>query len=221
MKTNALLTSRPSLLAATAFSFLSVAMSADAALFLAFGVDTSATATTFEQIRVRDLHGDHYHNFTENNGTAGGHTPLPFELTPGSGVPATLELGSMDNAPFASSRYTTALTPAGDFHLKLIGWSGPGAENLTVAFWHGDHTHGMGIDSEEHLEIDAVNRIDFSLPSGAPLGSYTAQFQLIDESANYSDSPVLTFHVNAVPEPSSALLGAGAFCFALLRRKRA
>ncbi|WAC21242.1 PEP-CTERM sorting domain-containing protein [Luteolibacter sp. SL250] len=199
----------------------SSAQRADAALHLAFGVDTNAgSPTTFNQIRVRDLHDDHYHGFTQNNGTAGSHVPEPFVVIPGSGM-ATLDLASMDISPFSSSRYTTTLTPGGDFHLELIGLTGIDTDNLIVRFWHDDHTHTMSVGGNaEHLSLAEINKIDFALASGAGLGSYSAQFRIVDEGETYITSPTFTIHVNAVPEPSAALLGAAALGFGILRRRR-
>ncbi len=204
----------------------SMANPAEAALHLAFGVDQQAGAT-FNEIRVRDYHLEegeehgHYHNFTGNNATApGGHTPERFNLIPGSGT-ATVNLASMDISPDPSSRYTTNLIPPGDFHLELIGLYGVDADQLIVRFWHDDHTHTMSVGGDEHLEIDEINRIDFSLAAGAVLGeTYSAVFRIVDEEGNYIDSPDFTIHVNAIPEPSAALLGATALVFGIARRKR-
>ncbi|MBK1835413.1 PEP-CTERM sorting domain-containing protein [Roseibacillus ishigakijimensis] len=192
---------------------------AHSALHLAFGVDTDSGSTNFDRIMVRDLHGDHYHTFSQNNGDPGSHIPAPFTLVPG-GSTATFNLAAMDISPFSQSRYTTALSPAGDFHLELTALLGPGSENLTVLFWHGDHTHTMAVGgSAEHLELDEILDIELRLPAEAELGSYTAEFRIVDESGNYTDSPTFSINANAIPEPSSlllTLLGATA----LLRRKR-
>jgi len=211
---------RPTTAVIAALALTSFASPADAAIHLAFGVDTLESSTAFNRIRVRDLHGDHYHNFTQNNGNPGSSIPAPLVVIPGSGT-ATLNLAAMEISPFPQARYATGLTPAGDFHLELVGLTGIDATNLFVRFWHDGHTHTMSVGGNaEHLELNAINRIDFSLADGAPLGAYTAQFAIIDESGNYLDSPGFSIHVNAIPEPSSALLGASALVLGLTRRRR-
>ncbi|MDP0491187.1 MAG: PEP-CTERM sorting domain-containing protein [Verrucomicrobiota bacterium JB023] len=197
----------------SALTFLFAAGSAQSALYLAFGVSTNSN-----EAYVLDLHNDHYHIFSVNNGTPGGHTPVPFTITPGA-TSETFELGSMDISPYPINGLTTNLDPAGDFHLELHSLLGPGATNLEVLFWHDDHTHTMSVGGEEHLELTEVNSVEFRLPEGAELGDYSATFSITDESGNYVESSAFTINVTAIPEPSTvflSLLGT----LALVRRKR-
>ncbi|MGE9268207.1 MAG: PEP-CTERM sorting domain-containing protein [Verrucomicrobiales bacterium] len=205
---------------------LSFAASASGALLLAFGVDTDEFSATTNQVLVFDLHNDHYHGYSWNNGTnPSGHVPMPFEATPGGPV-ASLTLASMDISPFNSSygRFTTTgLALANDFHLVLQSVTDENdvaVTGLQVAFWHGDHTHGMSAGSEEHLDLSETQQIDFSFANGAAQGAYYANFIITDEEGNYLDSSPFRIQVNAVPEPGTALLLSGVTFLLWGRRKR-
>lgn len=196
-----------------------------AALHLAYGVDIGELSASNGQIRIFDLHNDHYHSFTTNNGTnPGGHQAMAFQIVPGASS-VSLTMASMDTSPFneSHSQYTTNLIPAGDFHLQLdsiTDESGDSSSALTVAFWHGDHTHSMSDGTEEHIDPVETQKIDFSLDANSALGTYYANFRLADEGGNYVDSPAFRIQVNAVPEPSTGLLIGCVFLGAVARRRR-
>ncbi|MFD2255766.1 PEP-CTERM sorting domain-containing protein [Luteolibacter algae] len=188
-------------------------------LHLAFGVDVNPTSSNLNNLRVRDLHDDHYHTFTQNNGLPGSHVPEPFSIIPGVET-VTFNLAAMEISPYPNASYSTSLTPAGDFHLVLVSRNGIGSDNVNIGFWHGDHTHSMTAGSEEHLRTDEIHTIQFSFAPDAQQGDYSAVFKIVDENGNYGDSQLFTLNVKAVPEPSSALLICSALGLGLLRRSR-
>jgi len=240
MKPTSLVSRRSSLFRAFALAGVSALLvpvaGAATSLYLAFGVDTREESGPGvpnpwnDLIVVRDLHGDHYHSFSTNNGTnPAGHLPMPLTVIPGSGESATLSLGAMNISAFAEARYTIPNTPVGDFRLVLVSLSGVNGSLLDVDFVHDDHTHSMFAGGNEGLHLDEVAEIQFSLPEGAELGRYEAIFKIIDQNGNYLESVTsggttrtsnFTIAVDAVPEPSAALLAGAAMTMGLLRRRR-
>jgi hypothetical protein len=119
-----------------------------ATLYLAFGVDVRESLGAITPnplkhlIRVRDLHGDHYHSFSINNGTPGGHVPVPLVLVAGSGT-ASFGIGAVNISPFPSSAYLIPGSPAGDFRLELVALRTPGPAALQVEFEVGGQAYAM------------------------------------------------------------------------------
>ncbi len=199
---------------------------------LAYAVDSwefvgnnplNAPNPTYNQIRIRDLHEDHYHNFTINNSTdPDDHVPMPLSVTIGSGFDSSITLGAWNYSPDASvGRYTIPDDGAGaHFHLELISVSNA-ALNVGIREV-GDLTYtGLGVGSDAHLDWGSVfNEIGFSLDTGASLGTYTAVFQVIDEEGLYTTSPTFSIQVTAIPEPSSAAALVGAIALGLVASRR-
>jgi len=125
--------------------------------------------------------------------------------------------GTTENYLFNSSaaRWTGSIADA-DVHLVLVSMT-PGLNIGTeTSLFSGLINPG----DELHLGSD----IDFSpvfwLDGDAAGGAYTADFKLVDESGTFGDSGTFQFRFNAVPEPSTTLLGASALMLALIRRRR-
>ncbi len=201
---------------------LGAASAADAAtsLYLAFGVHPDSG-----QLVLRDLHEDHYHTFTVNNGTPGGHTPVPLEVTIGSATGASFTLIAANHA---SPVDTPRLFPEGvdpHLHLVLESLSLVSGSLLEVSYQHEEHTDDFAVGDELEIHADETTpqSVFFALPAGAAVGQYEATFRLVDESATnpYGENTfrILVNGVAPVPEPSAALLGGISLVLGLRRRR--
>jgi len=115
----------------------------------------------------------------------------------------------------SSGRWTGSLAGA-DVHLVLV-WKSDG---LNIG---DDGSLGIGLNDpgdEYHLSDDVNFSPVFWTEPDAEAGTYLAQFKLVDEQGMFGDSGTFEFRFGVVPEPSSALLAAGAGALGLLRRRR-
>jgi hypothetical protein len=110
----------------------------------------------------------------------------------------------------------TGLIAGADVHLELVSKSAGlfigNASSLSVGLENaGDDLHlGDEVDFTPVFWVDA---------NAAP-GVYTATFRLVDEEGFFGSSGEFEFRFQAVPEPSTALLGALALMGGVLRRRR-
>lgn len=125
--------------------------------------------------------------------------------------------GTAEHTMFNSSsgRWTGSIAGA-DVHLVLV-WK---TEGLNIG---SDSSLSIGLNqpnNEYHLSDDVNFSPVFWTEQDAVPGVYVAQFKLVDEEGLFGDSGTFEFRFNVVPEPSSALLAAGAAALGLLRRRR-
>lgn len=199
---------------------------AASSLYLAFGTETRPGL--FQNIiTVSDLHGDHYHSFSINNGTdPTDHTPMPLTAIAGEAMTASIELGAMNIAPLVIPEYRIPDSTTSVFRLQLLNLD----EGLSVHFAHGDHTHSMSAGSGETLRLSDVERIYFSVAEGYS-GLYQADFKIVDTTGFYRDFASLgaievnsnfSILVNAipVPEPSTVFFVMLSGATVMLRRRR-
>lgn len=115
----------------------------------------------------------------------------------------------------SSGRWTGSIAGA-DVHLVLV-WK---SEGLNIG---NDSSLNIGLNGagdEYHLSDDVIFSPVFWTEQDAVPGTYLAQFKLVDEEGIFGDSGTFEFRFDVVPEPSSALLAAGAAALGLLRRRR-
>ncbi|QDU57408.1 hypothetical protein [Aeoliella mucimassa] len=197
-----------------AFAALAIGQASANPIHLSFGIDGREDDTTFDNfITLRDHHVSHYHVYFGNNGTnPNGHTPLPVDVLPGSSEYGEVTLASMNISPDAESDYLIPSTPEGDFHLELIGT----APELSVAVEREGVVTPLLPGGVYHLSVTEYHTLQFTLAEGTKLGQYDADFRIVDENGYYlSEVPVTPTYtwtndfyvrVNAIPEPSTALL---------------
>lgn len=192
---------------------------------IAYAVDTQALLggspnANYNKLLVRDLHEDHYHTFTANNGTnPEGHVPMPIAVNVSGGYGAVSFASWNDSEYATSSRYAFPSEPL-NLHLELVSVS---SSNLIVELQHDDHYHQLFAGEEgEHLHFGDFQNLRFSFADGAAPGDYSAVFRIVDESAEgaYVTSNNFTINVAAIPEPSSATALAGALALGLVATRR-
>lgn len=205
-------------------SALTLAATAQAATLssfhLAYAVDTNTSSSNYNKLVVRDLHGDHYHGFSANNGTdPDGHLPMRLSIDVSGGF-ESVSLAAWNDSPYATgTRYAFPESATFDLHLELVSVS---SANLIVELQHDDHYHTLSAGGEgEHLHFGDFQDLRFSFTEGSAMGDYTAVFRIVDEAGTYATSNNFTIHVSAVPEPSSAAALAGLLSlgFVALRRR--
>jgi len=125
--------------------------------------------------------------------------------------------GTAESYMYNSSggRWTGSIAGA-DVHLVLV-WK---SEGLNIG---SDVSLNIGLNGagdEYHLSDDVNFSPVFWTEQDAAAGVYLAQFKLVDEEGIFGDSGTFEFRFNVVPEPSSALMAAGAAALGLMRRRR-